>query len=452
MDHIDTRSSIPEPAETRGPHALLRRNFSANLFHNSLVGFSSSLISAGVILPLFISSLSSSKVLLGLIMTISFAGWLVPQVFTAPLVASFRQVRRLLLPSVLLAERLPLLLLGPAMYWLGSAAPSVALLVFFLLYAWFCFGSGFNAVGLQELYARIIPVELRGRLSGVSGAIGIGLALAGAAVSRVVLAGAAFPVSYAALFTLAGICSLAAWLGLLWIREPRAVSQPAADPAPSDSGNPSPPAGDHPRPESLAAFLRKIPGLLRADPNYTRFLAAMALLYLGGMSGVFLAVAARDRFALPDSVVVTFPVALYIGQALGSLLCGWIADRRGYKILQIIANAANVILLIVAIFARAPWLFYVVFALKGLSTAADILGNLITLEFTGPELRPAYIGIYNTASGLVFTFSPLLAGWLAERLGYDGLFWITAFITAGGIALLQIFVRDPRHLRARASS
>ncbi len=439
---LDTRSSFPVPAGA--PHPHLRRNFTANLFHTSLVGFGSSLISAGVILPLFISNLTSSKVLLGLIMTISFAGWLVPQVFTAPLVASFRQVRRLLLPSVLLAERLPLLLLGPAMYWLGSSAPPLALLVFFLLYAWFCFGSGFNAVGLQELYARIIPVELRGRLSGVSGAIGIGLALAGAAVSRAVLADAAFPASYASLFTLAGICSLAAWLGLVWIREPGSAFPPAAD----RSSYPA----EQPRPETLAAFLRKIPGLLRADPNYTRFLAAMAVLYLGGMSGVFLAVSARDRFALPDSVVVTFPVALYIGQALGSLLCGWIADRRGYKILQVIANAANVILLIAAIFARAPWVFYAVFALKGLSTAADILGNLITLEFTGPELRPAYIGIYNTASGLVFTFSPLLAGWLAERLGYDGLFWITAVITAGGIALLQIFVRDPRQLRPQASS
>ena len=91
-----------------------------------------------------------------------------------------------------------------------------------------------------------------------------------------------------------------------------------------------------------------------------------------------------------------------------------------------------------------PWLFYVVFALKGLSIAADILGNLITLEFSAPERRPAYIGIYNTISGVVFIFSPLLAGGLAEWLGYAGLFWITAGITLVGLGLLHFTVRDPR--------
>ena len=116
--------------------------------------------------------------------------------------------------------------------------------------------------------------------------------------------------------------------------------------------------------------------------------------------------------------------------------------------MQIIANGANVILLLIAILAQVPWLFYAIFALKGISIAADVLGNLITLEFSAPELRPAYIGIYNTASGVVFIFSPLLAGWLAEVLGFTGLFWITAIITTLGIGLLQFTVHDPRQKMA----
>lgn len=101
----------------------------------------------------------------------------------------------------------------------------------------------------------------------------------------------------------------------------------------------------------------------------------MCVLYLGGMSGNFLAVAAKERWGLSESYIVILPIAMYIGQALGNLVCGWIADRIGYKVLQIIANAANVILLLIAILAQAPWLFYAVFALKGVSIAADVLGN-----------------------------------------------------------------------------
>ncbi len=421
---MDTNIAHPTAAAPDEVQRYLPRNFTAHLLNNGFLAFGTSLISSGVILPLFISNLSDSKLLVGLIMTISFSGWLVPQLFTAPLVARFRRIKALLVPGVLLAERLPLLLLGPAMLLLAPANPAAALVVFFVLLAWNTFGGGFNAVGMQELYARVIPVDKRGRLSGIAGAAGIGLALLGTAVSRGVLGRWVFPTGYALLFGLAGLSGLVAWFWLTRVHEP-AVNLNAST-------------------ESFGSFFKKIPTVLAGDANYTRFLVAMAVLYLGGMSGNFLAVAAKERWGLPESFIVTFPVAMYAGQAIGNLICGWIADRRGYKILQIIANVANVILLLVAILAHAPWLFYVVFALKGLSIAADILGNLITLEFSAPERRPAYIGIYNTISGVVFIFSPLLAGGLAEWLGFTGLFWITAGITAVGLGLLHFTVRDPR--------
>ena len=413
-------SAIPEVERN------LRHNFSFNLLNSSFLTFGASLVSSGVILPLFVSNLSNSKVLVGLIMTITFAGAFFPQLFAAPVVARFPQVKKFLVPSVLIAERLPLLLLGPAIFVLVPFNPQLALVVFFILLTWNAVGAGFNAVGVQELYARIIPLGKRGRLAGISGAIGIGLALIGAFVNRSVLAGLAFPNGYALLFLVAGVSSFIAWLWLTRIREPQQPIPPQA--------------------QSFSSFFKKIPAILAKDRNYSRFLIAMCVLYLGGMSGNFLAVAAKERWGLPESIIVTFPIAMYIGQALGNLVCGWIADRIGYKVLQIIANAANVALLLVAILAKAPWLFYVIFALKGLSIAADVLGNMITLEFSSVEMRPTYIGIYNTASGVVFIFSPLFAGVLAERIGYIGLFWITAGITAVGIAMLQFMVRDPRRM------
>ena len=94
----------------------LRHNFTANLLNSSFLTFAGSLISSGVILPLFVSNLSDSKVLVGLIMTISFAGVTVPQLFATPIIARFPQIKKLLVPSVLIAERLPLLLLGLAIF------------------------------------------------------------------------------------------------------------------------------------------------------------------------------------------------------------------------------------------------------------------------------------------------------------------------------------------------
>jgi MFS family permease len=421
---MEKPQNLPNPEVEQN----LRHNFTINLLNNSFLTFGTSIVSASVIMPLFVSNLSDSKILVGLIMTLSFAGWLVPQLFTAPLVARYRQIKRLLIPSVFFAERLPFLLLGPAIFLLAPANPRLTLIVFFVLLTWYSFGSGFNAVGVQELYARIIPVDKRGRLAGITGAIGIGLALFGTAINRTILARWAFPYGYALLFGLAGISALVAWFWLLRIREPETDVQPKS--------------------QAFSDFFKMIPGVLTRDPNFTRFLISMCVLYFGGMSGSFLAVAAKERWGLPESTIVTFPIAMYIGQAVGNLVCGWIGDRIGYKVLQIIANVANVVLLIVAVLSQSPIFFYLVFALKGISIAADVLGNMITYEFSSADLRPIYIGIYNTTSGVVFIFSPLLAGWLAEMLGYNGLFWVTALITMIGIVLLQFIVKDPRHLRA----
>ena len=60
---------------------------------------------------------------------------------------------------------------------------------------------------------------------------------------------------------------------------------------------------------------------------------------------------------------------------------------------------------------------------------------MITFEFSSIDLRPTYIGIYNTASGVVFIFSPILAGLFAEQLGYAGLFWITIAALAALLGL-----------------
>lgn len=423
---MDLNAASPTHTTRSEVEQNLGHNFTVNLLNSSIFTFGTSLVSAGVILPLFVSNLSSSKVLVGLIMTVIFAGSFFPQLFAAPLVARFGRIKKLLAPTILLAERLPLLLLGPMILLLAPGHPQLTLVVFFGLLTWHSFGAGFNALGVQELYARIIPLEKRGRLAGITGAVGIGLAVGATLVSRQVLAGMGFPSSYALLFGLTGLCGLIAWVWFLQIREPHLSLHPAA--------------------QDFKSFFKKVPGIVSRDGNYARFLISMAVLYFGGMSGNFLAVAAKDRWSLAESTIATFPVAMYIGQALGNLVCGWIADRIGYKVLQIIANAANVCLLLIAILARSPWLFYAVFALKGVSIAADVLGNMITYEFSTPELRPAYIGIYNTLSGVVFLFSPLLAGGIAEGLGYKGLFWITAGITALGIGLLAVLVREPRSM------
>lgn len=144
------------------------------------------------------------------------------------LVSRFPRLKTLLIPSVFIAERLPFLLLGQAIFLLAPLDPQLTLVVFFVLLTWNAVGAGFNAVGMQELYARIIPLEKRGRLAGITGSIGIGLALVGALINRTALVKWAFPNSYALLFFFAGLSAFVAWIWLTQIREPKLNIHPPA--------------------------------------------------------------------------------------------------------------------------------------------------------------------------------------------------------------------------------
>jgi MFS family permease len=83
--------------------------------------------------------------------------------------------------------------------------------------------------------------------------------------------------------------------------------------------------------------------------------------------------------------------------------------------------------------------------LRGASFAGGMLSSMmITLEFSAPELRPTYIGLSNTISGIAGSVAPLVGSGLADITGYQWLFWASAVIGLVGFALLKWSVLEPR--------
>jgi predicted MFS family arabinose efflux permease len=59
-------------------------------------------------------------------------------------------------------------------------------------------------------------------------------------------------------------------------------------------------------------------------------------------------------------------------------------------------------------------------------------------------VRPTYIGLNNTVTGIASGIAPLLGGWLAKAAGYRTLFVVAFVIGMVGFALLRWSVREPR--------
>ena len=117
-----------------------------------------------------------------------------------------------------------------------------------------------------------------------------------------------------------------------------------------------------------------------------------------------------DRWAVSDGQAATYNIALLLGQSAANLLLGFLADRKGHKLVLDIIIFANILVLVLALLATSPVWFYAVFALRGMTSSGSFISGLsLPLEFADAQNRPTFIGLANTIPGIAgATFVSLL--------------------------------------------
>jgi len=408
-----------------------RWNFAVNALDGASYWFGMSFFSATVILPLFVSHFTHSPLLIGLIAFLSTAGFLLPQMFVANAVE--RAPRKKFFPVTLgfFLERVPVLLLAPVTYLLATSQPTLALILFFVLYTWYTFGAGVIIVGWQDMIAKIFPVEKRGRFFGITNFVGNGTGILGALAVPFVLERSVFPTGFVLAFAVAGALILLSWVFLSLAREPAVPSNKP--------------------PVSQLDYLRSLPDVLRRDQNFRMYLVSQVVFSLSGMATGFLVVYAVQAWKLPDATASGFTIALQVGLTLANLFFGFLADRKGHKLSLEICLLLSVLSLGLAIIATGEVWFYAIFFLRGAVQAGMFISGIsIVYEFIDADNRPTYIGLANTIPGVAGAIAPLIGGWLAGAVSYQAMFILSAVIGVVGWALLRFAVREPRHTAGEA--
>jgi MFS family permease len=400
-----------------------RWNFSVNLIEGISFWFGLSFVSSTTIVPLFISKLTPSQLPIGLVAIISQAGWYLPQLFTANGVERLARKKPVVVNLGFFLERLPIWVLAGAALVAGWS-PGLALALFLVGYAWHNLGAGVVATAWQDMIARCFPVDRRGRFFGLTMFGGTGTGTLGAALSTWILAAFLFPINFVYIFMIAAIGITLSWFFIALTREP---VQPVTAPR-----------------QSNRQFWAGLPDILRHDHNFRRFLLARLTLALGRMGMGFVTVAVVERWQVPDSTVGIYTAALLLGQTLGNLAFGFLADRLGHKLSLELSALASLLAFTLAWLAPSPDWYYAVFALLGVTLGAIIVsGILLVLEFCAPQRRPTYVGLANTGVGLVSIIAPLLGAWLAG-ISYNWLFALSAGINLVALAMMRWWVQEPR--------
>ncbi len=432
MDTVTTTATYDEHSFERAIEKNYRWNFVVNVLDSTLFWFGLSFASGVTILPLYVSHLTDNPMLIGLVPAIGQAGWLLPQLFTANYVERLPCKKPMAVRIGLFSERLPVLFMALTTLWLAAERPTLALVAFFVTYAWFAFGAGLIATAWQDMIAKVIPVRRRGGFFGLANSAGTGMGVLGASGAALVLERYPFPQNFGWCFLVAFAFVLTSWFFLALTREPPLHSR-------------------KPR-ISQQEFWRHLPAILRADANFSRFLLVRITSGLGGMGVGFVAVYGIQNWGLPDSQVGVFTAVLLAAQTVFNLGFGLLADRFGHKLGLELATLSSALAMAAALLAPSPTWLYVSFAGIGATSAGFMIsGLMIVFEFTGAEDRPTYIGLANTISGTFSGISPLLGGWIARHWGYQPLFAVALGLVLTASALLHWGVQEPRQAVERAA-
>ena len=253
----------------------LRRNYVAHLLHGLFGQTGFRLVTTPTFIPLYVSSISGgSAVWVGVARSAQALGQCLSPLFSATVIEHRRRVLPVALRvgNLVRAQVLGLALAG---FFLGAAQNLIAVCVFLGLFGFFM---GMQGVAFNFLMAKVIPVDVRGRLSGLRNALA-GLTSAGVGF----LSGAYFVEhnilgnGYAAAFLLAFVLTELGLVAMMFLREPETPEV---------------------RERTGMSRLRDLPALVRGDANFAVFLAACMLGGFGRMALPYYVLYAAKRLDL----------------------------------------------------------------------------------------------------------------------------------------------------------
>jgi len=377
-------------------------------------------------MPLLVTTLTDSPIVVGLIPAIHSVSYYLPQLFAANHAESMKRK----LPFVALVggllERVPYLLIGIAILLWAQDSPTLILILLFLGIGTAAMGAGIATPAWFTMIGKVLPVNRRGMFFGISEGLGALVGIAGAVVVGIVLDTVSYPMNFALLFLVASVFMGISWVGLVLNREPESPIIKKQIP--------------------LRHYFQQLPAILRNHHNFRHFLISYSISRLGMMAVGFFIVFGNKNFNLSGADVGTLTAVLIGSQAVMQVILGWMGDKQGHKFNLTISAFAMALAAVFAIIATSFLTLIPAFMLLGTAIASDNISKFnIVLEFAVPEDQPTFIGLTNTLLAPVTFLGPIIGGLIVSALSFQGMFVVAmCFAIVGGLLLL-FWVQEPRH-------
>jgi MFS family permease len=402
----------------------LRYNLIVNLADGGLFGLALGFASFSTIIPLFVTQLTNSAILIGLAPAIHTIGWQLPQLFNANRIARARKIKPMVLRNTL-HERFPFLLLAIVAFLIPAIGKEWALFITFIALTWQGLGGGITANPWTSFIAKIIPAQSRGTFFGLQGGL-VNLMVSISAVGAgYLLERVPYPNNYGYSFLIACAALAASYFAIAKSREP------------SDN--------EKIIPQEDTTFWSDTRAVLSRDKNFVWFLIVRALSQFSIMGFGFYILLGLRRFHMDTITAGYLTAALTLTQTFANAGMGWLGDRIGHRAILIFGSIAGVISVAIAWYAPSIHWLYPAFIISGFANVAVWTISLaFTVDFGSESERPTYIGLSNTLITPATILAPIIGGWLVDNLDFEPMLTLSAVIGIITAFILIFVIKDPR--------
>ncbi|MCE5248937.1 MFS transporter [bacterium] len=376
----------------------------------------------------YLTFLGASKMQIGLITAIFWAGFAIPQVWAA-YASETKPIKKTFMAKVLIFGGLAWLVLGINTFITKGANPSLSIWLFLLLFAWSCSLAGMFMPPNFTLLFKIIPTERLGQLIGIVFAIQFGgVVAAGPVITKI---GTVYgePINYAILFFLTFAVSVLIGIILLSINEPEGEKV---------EGSPS-----------LGAYLGKCINVFKTDKTLARFLVGKWI-----MSGHYVMMAFLLAYLISERGFDPIKAGWFTSlNALGLFIGGFtitkIADIYGPKYMLLVSHIIAIIYTVLAwlVPSGGAGIILVAFVISGLAQISDNVGYTNMCLLCCPTVdKSTYVAVTNVGVNLFTVPLPIILGLLMDKgiLNYNSTFTIVLVMMVAAIIFILTVMRNPK--------
>jgi MFS family permease len=393
-------------------------NFFLGVANGILFNFAWAFTSASTVLPLFISKLTSSSILVGLASTLEAVGWALPQMAVAAVTLHQKNQMPIYIKMAFL-RGVAFSLFAFLVFFSKTVNPSYLLITFFFLFSIYAFGGGVSGVSFTDVVAKTIPANKRGSFFGMRMFFGGGLAaLSGILIERI-LRVYRFPKNFGILFLIAAVLILFALLSFSLVKEPSVIMRPQKG--------------------TFRENLRLGFEILKKDRNFRMlFWTRIAIgSYVLGLP--FYIIFAKKFLSIPTSIAGLFLSLQMVGYLSSNILWGRLSNNKSNRlvlVLSAICSAIPPFLLLLNLLTNIPIYAYdVIFFFLGATMSGTDMGYTnYLLEIAPEEKRPIYVGFMNTIVGPTI-FLSAVGGLIIQVSSFAFLYSLVFLVSSGSIFL-----------------